>query len=71
MVEIFTKFVENDCIGKISKLYLGLTDFHPEGLFSEPAMELAKLISQAVDFPKTGVPVNMNNLGKYGKYISI
>eukprot|EP00814_Leptocylindrus_danicus_P018554 CAMPEP_0116022626 /NCGR_PEP_ID=MMETSP0321-20121206/11096_1 /TAXON_ID=163516 /ORGANISM="Leptocylindrus danicus var. danicus, Strain B650" /LENGTH=1212 /DNA_ID=CAMNT_0003493727 /DNA_START=209 /DNA_END=3844 /DNA_ORIENTATION=+ len=57
----FVKYVENDRLGIIAVSHLVQADVQPDGIFSEPCLELARLHSVAVDFAKTGVPAHLSN----------
>ncbi|KAJ0764721.1 putative RNA-directed RNA polymerase [Helianthus annuus] len=57
--EYFTNYIVNDSLGKISNAHTVFADREPTKAMAEPCVELAKLFSIAVDFPKTGVPAEM------------
>lgn len=52
----FTDYIVNDSLGIIANAHTVHADIEMEKAFSRPCIELAKLFSIAVDFPKTGVP---------------
>ncbi|XP_022882125.1 probable RNA-dependent RNA polymerase 1 [Olea europaea var. sylvestris] len=54
--EYFTNYIVNDSLGIIANAHTVFADKEPCKALSEPCIELAKLFSIAVDFPKTGVP---------------
>ncbi|CAA3002890.1 probable RNA-dependent RNA polymerase 1 [Olea europaea subsp. europaea] len=54
--EYFTNYIVNDSLGIIANAHTVFADAEPSKALSEPCIELAKLFSIAVDFPKTGVP---------------
>ncbi|KAJ1418366.1 RNA-dependent RNA polymerase, eukaryotic-type [Sesbania bispinosa] len=54
--EYFTNYILNDSLGIIANAHTVFADREPLKAMSEPCIELAKLFSIAVDFPKTGVP---------------
>lgn len=54
--EYFTNYIVNDSLGIISNAHTAFADSQIGKAMSEPCIELAKLFSVAVDFPKTGVP---------------
>ncbi|CAA7401361.1 unnamed protein product [Spirodela intermedia] len=56
MQEYFTNYLVNDSLGVISNAHTVFADKEPRKAESDPCLELAKLFSIAVDFPKTGVP---------------
>ncbi|PIA33208.1 hypothetical protein AQUCO_04200156v1, partial [Aquilegia coerulea] len=52
----FTNYMVNDSLGKIANAHTAFADKEPAKAESQACVELAKLFSIAVDFPKTGVP---------------
>ncbi|KAM7485808.1 hypothetical protein LguiA_001817 [Lonicera macranthoides] len=52
----FVDYIVNDNLGIIGNAHTVFTDKEPHRARSEPCLELARLSSIAVDFPKTGVP---------------
>ncbi|XP_022878518.1 probable RNA-dependent RNA polymerase 1 [Olea europaea var. sylvestris] len=54
--EYFVNYMVNDSLGIIASAHTVFADKEPRKALSEPCIELAKLHSTAVDFPKTGVP---------------
>ncbi|KAK8684611.1 hypothetical protein V6N13_040630 [Hibiscus sabdariffa] len=54
--EYFTNYIVSDSLGIISNAHLVFADIEIDKAMSPPCLELAKLHSIAVDFPKTGVP---------------
>ncbi|KAL6569740.1 hypothetical protein OROMI_014254 [Orobanche minor] len=54
--EYFTNYIVNDSLGIIANAHTVYADREPMKAMAEPCVELAKLFSIAVDFPKTGVP---------------
>ncbi|CAK9142330.1 unnamed protein product [Ilex paraguariensis] len=57
--EYFTNYIVNDSLGIISNAHTVLADREPSKAMSDPCLELARLFSIAVDFPKTGVPAEI------------
>ncbi|KAL2545847.1 RNA-dependent RNA polymerase 1 [Forsythia ovata] len=57
--EYFTNYIVNDSLGIISNAHTVFADKEPCKALSEPCIELARLFSIAVDFPKTGVPAEI------------
>lgn len=57
--EYFTNYIVNDSLGIISNAYTVFADKEPLTAESQKCIELAKLFSAAVDFPKTGVPAEI------------
>ncbi|GLT61940.1 hypothetical protein SLA2020_346100 [Shorea laevis] len=54
--EYFVNYIVNDSLGIIANAHTVHADREPSKAMSGPCIELAKLFSIAVDFPKTGVP---------------
>ncbi|KAE8667250.1 RNA-dependent RNA polymerase 1 [Hibiscus syriacus] len=57
--EYFTNYIVNDSLGIISNAHVAFADREPGKAMSHSCLELAKLHSIAVDFPKTGVPAEI------------
>ncbi|KAL5553267.1 hypothetical protein UlMin_040668 [Ulmus minor] len=57
--EYFTEYIVNDNMGIISNAHVVFADREPKKAHGAPCLELAKLFSVAVDFPKTGVPAEV------------
>ncbi|CAH9146430.1 unnamed protein product [Cuscuta epithymum] len=55
----FADYIVNDSLGIISNAHVVFADKEDKMAMSEPCLELAKLFSIAVDFPKTGVPAEI------------
>lgn len=55
----FTDYMVNDTLGIIANAHTAFADKEADKAMSEPCIELAKLFSIAVDFPKTGVPAEI------------
>jgi RNA-dependent RNA polymerase len=54
--EYFTNYILNDSLGIIANAHTVFADKEPLKAMAQPCIELAKLFSTAVDFPKTGIP---------------
>ncbi|KAI9782141.1 MAG: hypothetical protein M1835_004106, partial [Candelina submexicana] len=65
MANFFLQFMENDQLGRIATLHQILADQSPRGTFDGDCLTLADMHSTAVDFSKTGIPVNISRLPKY------
>lgn len=61
MADFFVTFMKNDSLGQIAHAHLAQADFNDGGVQSDMCLELAKLHSQAVDYPKSGIPAVMND----------
>lgn len=57
--EYFTNYIVNDSLGIISNAHTVFADKEFRMALSSPCIELAKLFSIAVDFPKTGIPAEI------------
>ncbi|PIM98069.1 RNA-directed RNA polymerase QDE-1 [Handroanthus impetiginosus] len=57
--EYFTNYIVNDSLGIIANAHTVFADKEALMAQSEPCLELARLFSIAVDFPKTGVPAEI------------
>ncbi|KAI4114603.1 MAG: hypothetical protein LQ345_004646 [Seirophora villosa] len=64
MTEFFVQFMENDQLGRLSTLHQTLADQRPAGVFDPDCIRLAEMCSTAVDFSKTGIPVDLNGMPK-------
>lgn len=60
--------MENDQLGMISNLHMQAADQCDLGTFDSKCKKFAALASTAVDFSKTGVPVNMSDMPKYNRF---
>lgn len=54
--EYFANYIVNDSLGIIANAHTAFADKEPSKAMSPSCIELARLFSIAVDFPKTGVP---------------
>ncbi|KAL1303235.1 hypothetical protein AAFC00_006650 [Neodothiora populina] len=59
MSDFFIRFMETDQLGQISTVHLQLADQKLLGVFDPDCIKLAAMASTAVDFSKTGIPVDM------------
>ncbi|KAK1387086.1 RNA-dependent RNA polymerase [Heracleum sosnowskyi] len=57
--EYFANYIVNDSLGMIANAHTVFADKEPSKAMSEHCLELAKLFSVAVDFPKTGVAAEL------------
>nr|GEY92234.1 probable RNA-dependent RNA polymerase 1 [Tanacetum cinerariifolium] len=57
--EYFTNYIVNDTLGIIANAHTVFADREPLKAMAGSCVELAKLFSIAVDFPKTGVPAEI------------
>lgn len=56
----FVNYLRNNNLGMIDNTWLAFCDISNQGALDADAIELARLHSLAVDFPKSGVPVTMD-----------
>ncbi|KAF1956713.1 RdRP-domain-containing protein [Byssothecium circinans] len=64
ITEFFVQYMNSDRLGQISNKHKIRADRHPEGTLHPDCITLAKLASDAVDFSKSGKPVDMNDVPK-------
>ncbi|XP_062171708.1 RNA-dependent RNA polymerase 1-like [Alnus glutinosa] len=57
--EYFVNYIVNDSLGIIANAHTVHADRELQKAMSSPCIELAKLFSIAVDFPKTGIPAEV------------
>ncbi|KAI3467225.1 hypothetical protein Pfo_023888 [Paulownia fortunei] len=57
--EYFTNYIMNNSLGIIANAHTVFADKETSMALSEPCLELARLFSIAVDFPKTGIPAEI------------
>ena len=55
----FVTYMKNDTLGQISNAHLAWSDYLPDSVKDPICIELAALASSAVDYVKSGVPVEM------------
>lgn len=60
--EFFLDYISSDLVGMIATRHLHIADQYPEGTLNGSCIRLAELHSDAVDYPKTGVPVNIRSV---------
>jgi RNA-dependent RNA polymerase len=58
--DFFVTYMQNDSLGQIAHAHLAQADLQDEGVQSTTCLELAQLHSQAVDYPKSGIPAQMS-----------
>jgi RNA-dependent RNA polymerase len=64
--DFFVTYMQNDSLGQIAHAHLAQADQH--GVNSETCLELAKLHSQAVDYPKSGIAAQMSHNLRPGRW---
>ncbi|KAF2691528.1 RdRP-domain-containing protein [Lentithecium fluviatile CBS 122367] len=60
ITNFFVTYMKNDSLRQIATAHLAQADFNEEGSRAEICLELARLHSQAVDYPKSGIPARMD-----------
>jgi RNA-dependent RNA polymerase len=67
--EFFVTYMKNDSLARIALAHLAQADFNEEGVRDDKCLELAQLHSQAVDYPKSGLPAIMDRELKPNKLV--
>lgn len=62
VADFVINYVESDLVGMISNRHLCIADLHSLGPECQDCLLLAEYASHAVDFPKTGTPVDFSKL---------
>ncbi|OJD25479.1 hypothetical protein ACJ73_03154 [Blastomyces percursus] len=60
ITKFYVKYMENYCLSQIARAHMALADFQEDGVKDEKCIQLAALHSAAVDYNKSGIPVQMN-----------
>ncbi|MCJ1469462.1 hypothetical protein MMC07_008095 [Pseudocyphellaria aurata] len=68
MTDFFIRFMENDQLGRIAVNHQILADQRDLGTFDPDCIFLAGLHSTAVDFSKTGIPVDLKELKELSRF---
>ncbi|KAH9868719.1 hypothetical protein J1614_007791 [Plenodomus biglobosus] len=66
--DFFVTYMKNDSLGQIAHAHLAQADINVDGVSDPICLELAKLHSLAVDYPKSGIPAIMNHELRPKKY---
>ncbi|CBX94732.1 hypothetical protein LEMA_P117350.1 [Plenodomus lingam JN3] len=66
--DFFVTYMKNDSLGQIAHAHLAQADISADGINDPVCLELAKLHSQAVDYPKSGIPAMMDRELRPKKY---
>ncbi|TVY46699.1 putative RNA-dependent RNA polymerase [Lachnellula occidentalis] len=64
MTDFFIQFMETDQLGRIAVQHRVIADQKEGGVCDESCIRLSEMHSTAVDFSKTGIPVDMTKLPK-------
>lgn len=67
MSDFLIKFMESDQLGMICNVHMQLADQLSPGTYHAFCIKLANMASTAVDFSKTGIPVNMRECPKHNR----
>ncbi|KAJ7461474.1 RNA dependent RNA polymerase-domain-containing protein [Mycena latifolia] len=59
--DFVVEYINSDVLGLLSDRLLIIADQSTEGMHDEDCKRLAALCSQAVDYPKQGIPVDLDN----------
>ncbi|GAW26480.1 putative RNA-dependent RNA polymerase [Rosellinia necatrix] len=62
MTNFFVNFMATDQLGLIATRHIILADIHPAGTVHDECKLLAEMHSTAVDYSKTGIPVDMTKM---------
>ncbi|KAF9874428.1 RNA-dependent RNA polymerase [Colletotrichum karsti] len=68
MANWFVDFMKSDCLGLIATRHLVVSDQDEKGTVGQDCLTLAGLHSTAVDFSKTGIPVNPRDIPKAPRF---
>ncbi|KAF4448632.1 hypothetical protein F53441_7981 [Fusarium austroafricanum] len=68
IADFFVDFMRTDILGMIATRHVVLADYHAQGTIHSDCIKLAGLHSTAVDFSKTGIPVNIKDLPKNPRF---
>ncbi|KAK4159742.1 RNA-dependent RNA polymerase 1 [Cladorrhinum sp. PSN259] len=68
MSDFFIEFMKTDRLGIIASRHAILADHHDEGTLHKDCLKLAELHSNAVDFSKSGLAVDMKDMPKGPKW---
>ncbi|KAI1337354.1 RdRP-domain-containing protein [Xylariaceae sp. FL0016] len=60
IIDFFVQFMSTDQLGVIANRHIVLADMHDSGTVHEECQLLAQMHSTAVDYSKTGIPVDMS-----------
>jgi RNA-dependent RNA polymerase len=60
VIDFFVTYMKNDSLPRIALAHLAQADFNNGGVRDNKCLELARLHSQAVDYPKSGIPAMMD-----------
>ncbi|KAJ7735431.1 RNA dependent RNA polymerase-domain-containing protein [Mycena olivaceomarginata] len=58
--DFIVEYINSDVLGLLSDRLLVIADQSKEGMYDQGCVRLAELCSQAVDYPKQGIPVDLD-----------
>ncbi|KAK3074538.1 hypothetical protein LTR53_002958 [Teratosphaeriaceae sp. CCFEE 6253] len=67
MSDFFVTFMETDQLGMLCNIHMQLADQLNDGTFSPECIQLAQMASTAVDYSKTGIPIDIKECPKYDR----
>lgn len=67
MSDFFVTFMETDQLGMLCNVHLQLADQQPLGVLDPNCIKIARMASVAVDYSKTGIPIDMNELPRHNR----
>ncbi|KAK2731821.1 hypothetical protein FQN55_004435 [Onygenales sp. PD_40] len=68
IMDFFVTFMQQDQLGRIATIHQAIADQSPSGVFAPDCLRLAELYSTAVDFSKSGVPVDLDRIPRFPRY---
>ncbi|OAX80444.1 hypothetical protein ACJ72_05225 [Emergomyces africanus] len=68
IIDFFVTFMQQDQLGRIATIHQTIADQRPLGTFDTECLVLAELHSTAVDFSKSGVPVDLGRIPRFPRY---
>ncbi|KAK2811756.1 hypothetical protein FQN50_001794 [Emmonsiellopsis sp. PD_5] len=68
IMDFFVTFMQQDQLGRIATIHQVIADQSPSGVFAPDCLRLAELHSTAVDFSKSGVPVDLDRIPRFPRY---
>ncbi|PPQ73217.1 hypothetical protein CVT24_010027 [Panaeolus cyanescens] len=62
VADFVMEYIHSDVVGIVATNWLIIADQSPEGIFDKDCIRLAEIHSHAVDYPKSGQPVAVDNI---------
>ncbi|KAI1796889.1 RdRP-domain-containing protein [Ganoderma leucocontextum] len=60
--DFFMEYMQSDVVGLVADQHMSIADQSKDGTFDRDCMILAQMCYHAVDYPRNGVPVNVENM---------